>query len=80
MACKKKLYTIEWITFPGGTGRAARGTLRGLKLYFDFNESKSYSCNVSIQEPTTIKGLVSALNRRAKYDPTYEGLSYSIGL
>ena len=37
MTSKNKLYTIEWITFPGGTGRA-------------------------------------------KYDPMYEGLSYSIGL
>lgn len=80
MTSKKKFYTIEWITFPGGTGRGVKGTLKGLKRYFDFNESKSYSCNVSIQEPTTIKGLVSALNRRAKYDPTYEGLFYSIGL
>ena len=76
-----KMYVIEEVCNRSGNYRLFRGTLESLKKYYNLNETIAIPYKwdfVYISEPTTIKGLVRALNRRAKYGVQYAGLSYSL--
>lgn len=74
-----KLYIIEEVVNRSGNGRRLRGTLESLKKHYNLNDTVTIpykSDFVYIYEPTTIKGLVRALNKLAKYDAWHEGMSY----
>lgn len=75
------IFTIEESSVRSGNGRLYRGTLNWLKNQLSLNETKEIPYKwdfVYIQEPTTAKELVRALNKLAKYDPWHEGLQYKL--
>lgn len=76
-----KTFVIEEIATRSGNGRLYRGTLESLKKRFGLNETKSFPYKwdfVYIYEPTTIKELIRALNKLAKYDSWHKDMQYKL--